>query len=76
MDIQYVVNEVNKKLGTNYSLLKRFGKGEQGAYLVKDPFNKRYILKWADEGSSDLRQAVHYTQLLKKQGILYLYIHI
>lgn len=65
-----LLQQINKINQTNFTLTKKFTKGEQGAFAVIDPSHGRYVLKW----HSDLKLKDHLpyvkasTDRLRTQG--------
>ncbi len=50
-----LLQQINEIHQTVFTLLKQYAQGEQGAFAVIDPAQKRYVLKWRP----DLEHADH-----------------
>ncbi len=43
-----LLQRINRLHGTTFTLLEKYADGEQGAFVVIDALNKKWVLKWAD----------------------------
>ena len=70
MQIQELLKHINATHHTTLTLVKQYAQGEQGAFAVIDPDQKRYVLKWrpALEHAHHVQYMRAVTNHLRDQG--------
>ncbi len=70
LPLVHVLNEINRRHGTTFRLVRRYQRGEQGAFALEDATGRGYVLKRpAYAGYLDgVRMAVAATDALRATG--------
>lgn len=72
MDIQVLLDAINRKHSTHFTLRGKYATGEnQGAYALHDDHGTQYVLKWNARPAwrRSLDRAQHITNHLAKRGV-------
>lgn len=70
MDIAQLVEHINERHNTRYTLGSQYALGEQGAYRLSDTVGREYVLKWHPDAGrlSHIRLAAATTRALRRIG--------